>query len=98
MIFAINSNLHWVWKNGDEYFYDQYRYEDNPIYGTTKGYKDASKGGGKGTMAPALIILTGTGFITEVSNIIAPAGVNLLEKTHPRLIRELIGHPLVDNG
>ena len=41
------------------------------------------------------IVLTGTGFTTEVSKIIQSSGFSQSEKTNPRMICELIGHPLV---
>ena len=46
----------------------------------------------------APIILTGTGFSTEVSKIIQSAGGESDEKANPRSISEFIGHPLVENG
>ena len=41
------------------------------------------------------IVLTGTGFTTEVSRIIQSSGFSQSEKTNPRMICELIGHPLI---
>ena len=43
----------------------------------------------------APILLTGTGFTTEVSIIVQSAGISKGEKTNSRPIWELVGHPLV---